>query len=188
MTIKYSLLAILAVSPCYGNQLRSEFERRTAQIWPVNVGQIYNTLERLERDGHTERGVADEHGHVMWHITPAGREEAAAWLSRATPRADARDDLAAKISLAISLPGVDADALIDIELQAARMRLHKAEQRRDAEPNPLSALILSAAVHRARADVDWLSTVRVASAEQAPEPLAVDTRRPRRGRPKKAVA
>lgn len=188
MTIKHSLLAILAQSPCYGNQLRTEFERRTARIWPVNVGQIYNTLERLERDGYVTRGATDEHGHVMWHITDAGRREADSWLTSATPRADARDDLTAKISLAISLPGVDADALLATELRAATTRLSEATRVHAQEDNPLSALVHLAAVHRANADVQWLQAVQAAAMTAAAEPSAVDMQRPRRGRPKKAVA
>ncbi len=188
MTIKHSVLAILAQSSCYGNQLRAEFERRTARMWPVNVGQIYNTLERLERDGFVTRGAADEHGHVAWHITDAGRHEADVWLTSATPRTDVRDELAAKVSLAISLPGIDALALVKTELRAARARLAEATRTHDADPNALSALVHLAAVHRANADVQWLSAVHDASATGLAEPSAVDTQRPRRGRPKKTVA
>ena len=50
MSVRQSLLAILDQGPCYGYQLRTEFDRRTGSTWPINVGQIYNTLDRLERD------------------------------------------------------------------------------------------------------------------------------------------
>ena len=73
MTVRHSLLAILAQGPCYGYQLRAEFERRTAGAWVVNVGQVYNTLERLHRDGLVRRGDVDAQGHVYWEITEAGR-------------------------------------------------------------------------------------------------------------------
>lgn len=188
MTIKHSLLAILAQSSCYGNQLRTEFERRTARVWQVNVGQIYNTLERLERDGFVTRGAVDDQGHVMWHITESGRRESDSWLARPTQRAQARDELTAKISLAISLPGVDARALIDIELAAARSRLADATHTHAAETNPVSALVHLAAVHRARADVQWLLAAEEASRAGVSEPSAVGAQRPARGRPKKAVA
>ena len=55
MSVRLSLLAILDQGPCYGYQLRAEFDRRTGSTWPLNVGQIYNTLERLERDGLVSR-------------------------------------------------------------------------------------------------------------------------------------
>ena len=59
MTVRQSLLAILDQGPCYGHQLRAEFERRTGATWPLNVGQIYNTLERLEREGCSRFVVTD---------------------------------------------------------------------------------------------------------------------------------
>jgi DNA-binding PadR family transcriptional regulator len=45
VSVRQSLLAILDQGPCYGYQLKSEFDRRTGSTWPLNVGQIYNTLE-----------------------------------------------------------------------------------------------------------------------------------------------
>lgn len=86
MSVRQSLLAILDQGPCYGYQLRAEFDRRTGSTWPLNVGQIYNTLERLERDGLVERGDADEQGHVYWVITDAGSAEVAGWLSSPVER------------------------------------------------------------------------------------------------------
>ena len=81
MTVRQSLLAILDQGPCYGYQLRAEFDRRTGSTWPLNVGQIYNTLDRLERDGLVAKGETDEQGHVYYEITDAGSLEVAAWLS-----------------------------------------------------------------------------------------------------------
>lgn len=188
MTIKHSLLAILEQSPCYGNQLRTEFERRTAHTWPVNVGQVYNTLERLERDGYVTRGTVNEHGHVLWHITPSGRAVSSSWFQNPTPRGDTRDELAAKVALAITLPGVDAAALIETELASAHHRLTEATRVAHADDNPLSALVHLSAAHRAQSDVDWLLAAQQFASQAGAEPSAIDSERPRRGRPKKAVA
>ncbi len=46
-----SLLALLAEGPSYGLRLKQEFERRTGSVWPLNVGQVYTSLDRLEREG-----------------------------------------------------------------------------------------------------------------------------------------
>ena len=51
MSIRHALLALLSEGPKYGLQLRQEFEARTGEVWPLNVGQVYTTLQRLERDG-----------------------------------------------------------------------------------------------------------------------------------------
>ena len=95
MSVRQSLLAILDQGPCYGYQLRAEFDRRTGSVWPLNVGQIYNTLERLERDGLVTKSGADAQGHVYWRITDAGSAAVRDWLGSAVVRAPGtRDELA----------------------------------------------------------------------------------------------
>ena len=54
MSVRHALLALLSEGPKYGLQLRQEFEERTGDVWPLNVGQVYTTLQRLERDGLVE--------------------------------------------------------------------------------------------------------------------------------------
>ncbi|HEV3382400.1 MAG TPA: PadR family transcriptional regulator [Trebonia sp.] len=51
MSVRHAMLALLSEGPKYGLQLREEFEARTGEVWPLNVGQVYTTLRRLERDG-----------------------------------------------------------------------------------------------------------------------------------------
>ena len=80
MSVRQSLLAILDQGPCYGYQLRGEFDRRTGSTWPVNVGQIYNTLDRLERDGLVEKADMDAEGQNYYQITEAGSAEVPSWL------------------------------------------------------------------------------------------------------------
>ena len=50
MSVRHALLALLSEGPKYGLQLRQEFEESTGDVWPLNVGQVYTTLQRLERD------------------------------------------------------------------------------------------------------------------------------------------
>ncbi len=74
MTIRQSLLAIIDQAPCYGHQVRAEFERRTGGSWPLNVGQVYQTLDRLVRDKLVLQHEADG-GRVTYSITHAGHAE-----------------------------------------------------------------------------------------------------------------
>ena len=77
MSVRHSLLAILAQGPCYGYQLRQEFNRRTGDAWPLNVGQVYTTLDRLERDGLVvQRRRRMPRVTSIYAITAAGRAEA----------------------------------------------------------------------------------------------------------------
>src|SRR4051794_38932462 len=81
MSVRHSLLALLSEGPKCGLQLREEFEARTGEVWPLNVGQVYTTLQRLERDGLVESDDdADPGPQKGFRITPAGAEELGGWL------------------------------------------------------------------------------------------------------------
>ncbi len=124
MTVRNALLALLEQGPMYGYQLRSEFERRTGGTWPLNVGQVYTTLARLERDGLVTVTGADEEGHVMYAATPAGHEEAAAWFTTPVGRTQPpRDELAIKLALAVTVPGVDVGTVIQQQRTATMTAL-----------------------------------------------------------------
>src|SRR5690606_29078985 len=124
MSVRQSLLAILDQGPCYGYQLRSEFDRRTGSTWPLNVGQIYNTLDRLERDGLVEKTELSDgadapadpsSGQIYYRITDAGSAEVAGWLGSPVERTAAtRDELAIKLAIAVTLPGVDITQVIQV--------------------------------------------------------------------------
>ena len=93
MSVRHALLALLSEGPKYGLQLRQEFESRTGEVWPLNVGQVYTTLQRLERDGLVESDDPEGDGPQKgFRITPAGGRELAEWLRTppdtvaATPR------------------------------------------------------------------------------------------------------
>ncbi|MFT4135403.1 helix-turn-helix transcriptional regulator [Microbacterium sp.] len=189
MSVRQSLLAILDQGPCYGYQLRAEFARRTGGTWPLNVGQIYNTLDRLERDGLVARGEADAQGHVYWRITDAGSHEVADWLSAPVARPDgSRDDLAIKLTMAATLPGVDVAAVVRTQRAASAGRLaalRADDSTHDAGPEQVvRELLHEAAVFAAEAELRWLDGVaaRLASSGTAAV-LELSADRPKRGRP-----
>ena len=84
MSVRHALLALLSEGPTYGLRLRQEFESKTGEVWPLNVGQVYTTLQRLERDGLVESDDPEVEGpHKSFSITPAGGREL---LSGCAPR------------------------------------------------------------------------------------------------------
>ncbi len=197
MSVRLSLLAILDQGPCYGYQLRHEFDRRTGSTWPLNVGQIYNTLERLERDGLVERGDADEQGHVYWQITQAGSDEVAEWLSSPVVRTQAtRDELAIKLAMAATLPGVDVTAVIQAQRTSSLRQLQSLQRAKYAGgdvdgPEELAwALVVDSMIFAAEAEVRWLDHTeqRLALHPQHTMGLELTADRPKRGRPAKAEA
>src|ERR1044072_5106591 len=103
MSVRQALLALLEQGPMYGYQLRAEFEQRTGATWPLNVGQVYTTLSRLERDGLVEGTGADDEGHVHYRVPEAGRDEVSAWFTTPVPRTQPpRDELAIKLAIAVT--------------------------------------------------------------------------------------
>ena len=93
MSVRHALLALLSEGPKYGLQLRQEFEARTGEVWPLNVGQVYTTLQRLERDGLVESDDDDEGPQKGYSITDrrrAGADRLAAHAARLTPAAARR--------------------------------------------------------------------------------------------------
>lgn len=196
MSVRQSLLAILAQGPCYGYQLRHEFDRRTGSIWPLNVGQIYNTLERLERDGFVQRGDADDQGHVYWQITEAGVAEVNRWLSSPVVRAQGtRDELAIKLAVAATLPEIDACAAVQAQRSASRQQLDALQQVRRTrdnteDPEDLAwSLVVDAMICAAEAEVRWLdhTAARLAQHPQHSMALEITAEHPKRGRPAKAT-
>jgi DNA-binding PadR family transcriptional regulator len=117
MSVRHALLALLSDGPKYGLQLREEFEANTGKVWPLNVGQVYTTLQRLERDGLVAPagdGEELEPGpQKAYRITKAGTAELAQWL-RVPPDLSTppRDDLVMKVLIAVRVPGTDVSEVI----------------------------------------------------------------------------
>jgi len=192
MSVRQSLLAILDQGPCYGYQLRAEFDRRTGSTWPLNVGQIYNTLERLERDGLVAKGDADEHGHVYFEITDAGRLEVQDWLGSPVERGPGtRDELAIKLAVAATLPGVDATELIQTQRRASLAQLQSLRRTKYAGADPEGpeelawTLVVDSMIFAAEAEVRWLDRTeqRLTTHPRHAMALELSTQRPKRGRP-----
>lgn len=187
MSVRQSLLAILDQGACYGYQLRAEFERRTGGTWPLNVGQIYNTLDRLERDGLAARGDADAQGHVYWRITPAGSAEVRAWLDEPVGRGQGtRDELTIKVAVAATLPGVDAGRVVAVQRAASAARLHAL--RCEAPADLAGELVTDAMILAAEAELAWLDAVERRLAGRADEAHGLSPETPRRGRPARVAS
>ena len=175
MAIRNGLLALLERGPMYGYQLRSEFEASTGSTWPLNIGQVYTTLARLERDGLVEAaGEPDAEGRTTYRITDAGRAEVATWFASPVERRQRpRDELAIKLALAVTTPGIDVRAVMQAQRTATLRSLQEltrlkagADEQRDAA----WLLVLESMIFQAEAEVRWLdhTEVRVAALRETP--------------------
>ncbi len=116
MSVPHALLALLSEGPKYGLRLQNEFESRTGEVWPLNVGQVYTTLQRLERDGLVETDDGEgERSQKRYRITAAGAEELTDWLH--TPPElvpPPRDELVIKVLVALQIPGIDVHEILQV--------------------------------------------------------------------------
>jgi DNA-binding PadR family transcriptional regulator len=182
------LLALLSEGPKYGLQLREEFEARTGEVWPLNVGQVYTTLQRLERDGLVESDDDAQDGpQKKFRITADGAGELAAWL-RTPPdlTAPPRDELVMKVLVALRVPGTDVPGVIQVhrrylvELMQQWTRIKEAE----AESDLSLALVVDAELFRLDGVIRWLDAAdgRIKrAAAYPPEPSEGPLPRIRRG-------
>jgi DNA-binding PadR family transcriptional regulator len=190
VSVRHALLALLDEGPKYGLQLRQEFESRTGDVWPLNVGQVYTTLRRLERDGlvASDDG-ADEGPQKSFHITAEGHAELDVWL-RTPPDLSSppRDELVIKVLVALELPGVDVHQVVQVhrrylvELMQQWTRLKEDEARFDLA----FALVVDAELFRLDSLIRWLDTadgrlkraaVETGTVDAAPPPLPRARRR-----------
>lgn len=194
MSVRQSLLAILDQGNCYGYQLKSEFDRRTGSTWPLNVGQVYNTLERLERDGLVERTDGEAEEQKNYRITAAGRIEVATWLGSPVIRtAAARDELAIKLAVAVTLPGVDIARVIQVQRGATLHSLQELTHTKNATDDPETAeqlawlLVVDSLIFQAEAEVRWLdhseTRLALAAASGVASAVPLNPELPKRGRP-----
>ena len=193
MSVRHALLALLSEGPKCGLQLREEFEARTGEVWPLNVGQVYTTLQRLERDGLVEsEGTGDDGPQKGFQITADGLAELAGWL-RTPPDLSSppRDELVMKVLMAIRVPGINVHEVIQahrrylVELMQQWTRIKEDEAGFDLN----LALVVDAELFRLDAVIRWLDSAdgrlkRAAIDPPQPAPAALPRRRLRTGMPR----
>lgn len=191
MSVRLGLIALLADRPMYGYQLRQEFESRTGGTWPLNIGQVYTTIQRLVRDGLVEptaQGAAgstpDDDSTTEYRLTEAGHAAAKEWWTTPVPRdAPARDELAIKLALAVTVPGVDVLAVVQRQRTETMRALHDYTRLRattlDANGDELAfSLVLDNLVFAAEAEMRWLDHVEARLARAARAHRSREDRQP----------
>ena len=161
MSVRHALLALLSEGPKYGLQLRQEFEARTGEVWPLNVGQVYTTLQRLERDGLVASEGGDEGPQKGYRITSSGRDELLDWLQ--TPPDDVqppRDELLIKVLVAVEVRGVEVHDVIQVNRRhlVELMQRYTAMKADAAEDDVALGLVVDAELFRIEGAVRWLDS------------------------------
>jgi len=163
LTVKHALLGLLAQRPMHGYELNSAFEETVGTLWELNIGQIYNTLRLLERDGlvafHSQEQEGRGPARKKYAITEVGRQELARWLSEPVqqPRR-LKDEFYVKLVFS-RLTGRNVEALIWNQRQAYLRVLRQLNDLRaqvDLDQDPFIALLLEGGALHLEADLKWL--------------------------------
>jgi DNA-binding PadR family transcriptional regulator len=159
VSVRHSLLALLSAGPMHGYGLKTEFEAATRDVWPLNVGQVYTTLGRLERDALvTARADAD--GQKVYEITGAGRAELERWFETPAPReVIPRQELAIKLVFAMRSGVADVAAVVQRQRVATVRALQdviRLKAAAESSGDMAWLLMLDALIFQAEAEARWL--------------------------------
>lgn len=170
MSIKHTILGLLVDGPLHGYGLKAAYEKELVPGAVLNIGQVYQALDKLEQDGHVTVEVvpqSERPDRKVYTLTPPGRTELERWLGTPSERGlELRNESFLKLMLAWRLggrAGVDPVAVLDGERRACVDHLHEltdARARAEKEGAALPALVLlELAIQRLTAFHQWLERV-----------------------------
>ena len=158
MPLQHAVLALLAERPSYGWDLRASFEHAVGPHWGLNVGHLYQVLDRLQRDGlatsHIE-SQAHRQDRTMFQITAAGQAELDAWLSSPVNRTRGyRDDFILKLMAAARRNPATLTRVIQLQRQRYLQELRSLTELRTTAPaDAITTMLINAATLHTEADL-----------------------------------
>lgn len=186
MSVRNAILIFLDSGPDHGFALKKRFEESTAELWSLNVGQVYSTLQRLERDGlvrEVDSQAEDSHStnenshggaeassvgddtpsQRRYEITDAGRGEVESWIQHPQERTiPDRDDLIIKLAAlaAVGHPGLTE--LIDAQRSATTQALQQFTRVKASihENDTAQLLSIDAVIFQIEAELRWLNHIQ----------------------------
>jgi DNA-binding PadR family transcriptional regulator len=159
--LRHVLLGLLGAEPRYGYELRAVFEQFLGGTWPLNIGQIYSTLSKLEREGLVENQVVPQESvpdRKVYALTPSGAAELERWSGAPdTGPVSLREEFFLKIAVRTLIDGAAAIELVRRQRDAHLAALAELDgATRDANVHPATGLLLEGAMLRLEADLRWL--------------------------------
>lgn len=190
MSVKNVLLGLLTERPRYGYELLSAMDSLSVSSRDpaVNSGQIYSTLERLERGGLITRinpADVDPNQRISYQATEQGRQQLLEWLASPVPAYAPRDEFTAKLLLAVQLEGIDPLQVIRTQRGYLYQALHQVTRaREDLDPGDIARkLVHDKTIMHLEADLRWLDIAEVRLGDAHVVPSLIAEMRPR-GRPR----
>ncbi|MEO6501650.1 MAG: PadR family transcriptional regulator [Jatrophihabitantaceae bacterium] len=157
MSVKHALLTLLDRGPMHGYQLRAEFEASTGATWSLNIGQVYSTLARLERDGLVTPVEGGDESQRLYAITEAGHTEVVNWFNTPVTGEPARNEVAIKLAFAAGAAEADVAEVVQIQRRATIKALQDYTRARERAGEDLAwQLVADSLIFAAEAEVRWL--------------------------------
>jgi len=179
MALHHAVLALLAVKPAHGYELKGSFDEAVGDQWGgLNIGHLYQLLERLSRDGLIEserQAQTVKPDRLVHRLTPAGREELDRWLAEPAIRAHGyRDDFFLKVMAAArSGDQTTLTGVLDRQRAYLLRELHGlAKARGLAGDTSVESLLITAAELHVRADLGIVDAAEQTIKAAAPEVAA----------------
>jgi DNA-binding PadR family transcriptional regulator len=164
MSLKYGILGLLVEGPLHGYEVKNRFESLLGGSWEVNFGQVYTTLQRLERDQLVEAaGQRGDRGKQAYRLTDGGRQELDQWLSRPeTEPQQLREEIYVKLLLTTRLANGNLDELLAAQRRVYMQRLKDLseleERARQDGRDDLVLLFMGGMLHT-EADLKWTDAI-----------------------------
>lgn len=159
--MRHAVLALLADRPAHGYEIKRGLEERFGSIVaPLNAGQVYTTLQRLQRDDLVTDDAVAQSGRPdkrVYRLTDAGRNALEEWLGVPSAPTRLRDDFFMKLVFAQSMGLADPAELIARQRAAYLRSLGELERvLADGGADGTTALVVEGAALHLEADLKWL--------------------------------
>jgi DNA-binding PadR family transcriptional regulator len=169
--LQYALLWLLHEQPDYGYRLKRRFEERMSGVWLLNIGQVYQTLQRLQRNGLVCLvEPLEPELHVvrrLFALSPRGERVLGRWLRRppTRPRPVRDENLVRLLIVGAGRPNEMVSQIRDQEESCrrhlTRLRAQKVRAASQNQSGPvMHQLALEAELLHAEAHLKWLQCCR----------------------------
>lgn len=159
--LRFALLALLARGDRHGYELKAAFEELLGGTWALNIGQVYTTLSRLERDGFVSYRLEPQEqvpDRKVYSLTPAGWRELTAWMGApADQHVHLKEEGILKLILHSLVDAGDVELLLWQQRRAYMQTMAELSAVRDSpDASPATQLVAEAAMLHLEADLRWL--------------------------------